>query len=392
MLQARLEDRVGPVRLVGPAYLSDHCHGFTKLGRDGTGKGNIEPSPGEIVYGVLYRLSEPQLATLAGFEGGYRQIVVQVRHLDDRAVHDRAVPVAAQTFQAVRPLAPLAPTADYVKYYRVGMRQHGLPESYQRAILDQAGIDKPTSHTRHRGRHPADDKLFAGPALDDMRRAVFELSWLFERGYSQVSALKLVGDRYELRKRQRKAVLRCACPDSALARRRASQVHLADIAGREVWLDGFNCVIAIEAALSRGVILRGRDGAHRDMSSVHGSYRRVVETHGAVALIAEFLSEAKIRAARWLLDKPVSNSGRLATILREAAPDGIDWQVELVFSPDKVLAESSAKESVSGPPRVTASGDAWILDRCAAWLDIPGAVIERDIADAWVVDLGNWSA
>lgn len=242
------------------------------------------------------------------------------------------------------------------------------------------------SKLRHRGRHPADDKLFGERALADMRRAVFELSWLFARGYSQVSALKLVGDRYELRKRQRKAVLRSACAERALARRTERCIGPDALAGRDVWLDGLNCVITLEAAMSRGVILIGRDRAHRDMSSVHGSYRRVAETHDAVRHIAELLAASSVRSARWFLDKPVSNSGRLATIIRAAAPPGIDWQVELVYSPDKVLAESGDPHS-----RVTATGDAWILDRCGDWLDVPGAIIARWVSDAWLVDLGNWS-
>lgn len=238
---------------------------------------------------------------------------------------------------------------------------------------------------RHRGRHPADSKLFAERALPDMRRAVFELSWLFERGYSQVSALKLVGDRYELRKRQRKAVLRSACTDSALLDRQRRRLDPAGLAGRDVWLDGFNCVITVEAAIASGVILCGRDGTHRDMSSVHGSYRRVAETYDAVRYIAELMTSAGVRRAHWLLDRPVSNSGRLAAILRDAAPDGIDWQVELVYSPDKVLVEAGADA------RVTASGDAWILDHCGAWIDIPGAVVAKRVTDAWVVDLGGYS-
>ena len=235
--------------------------------------------------------------------------------------------------------------------------------------------------SRHRGRHPADEQLFAAEALPTLREATSDLSWLFGRGYSQVSALKLVGDRYELRKRQRKAVLRSACSDAARSARARRRVGADALAGRELWLDGFNCVITIEAAISRGVILRGRDRAHRDMSSVHGSYRRVDETEGAIRHIAELLAECRVSAAHWFLDRPVSNSGRLATMLREAAPAGMDWQVELVFSPDRALCEDG--------DRVTATSDAWVLDHCGDWFDVPGAVIERRLADPWLLDLAS---
>jgi hypothetical protein len=61
---------------------------------------------------------------------------------------------------------------------------------------------------RHRGPHPADHELFAPPLLPALAQATAELSWLFQRGYGQTAALKLVGDQFGLRERQRLAVLR----------------------------------------------------------------------------------------------------------------------------------------------------------------------------------------
>lgn len=132
MLRARLEERVGPAHSLGPWRLADYRHAFTKLGRDGSGKGNIEPAPGSVVYGVLYRLDSAQLAALAGFEGGYRQMSVTVQHLTDNRSQQ------ARTFIAERPVAPQAPTARYVAYYADGMLEHDLPPEYRRAVLEDA--------------------------------------------------------------------------------------------------------------------------------------------------------------------------------------------------------------------------------------------------------------
>ena len=92
----------------------------------------------------------------------------------------------------------------------------------------------------HRGAHPEDDGLFAPAVLPALREAVLELSWLLSRGYSEASALKLVGDRLALRARQRMAVLRCACTDAQRALRVARALSLDAIADREIdvdWLD-----------------------------------------------------------------------------------------------------------------------------------------------------------
>lgn len=73
-----------------------------------------------------------------------------------------------------------------------------------------------------------------------LRAATSDLCWLFDRGYSTPSALKLVGDRYALTKRQRTAVARCACSIEAVKRRRRHRLQPHQLSGHEVWLDGYN--------------------------------------------------------------------------------------------------------------------------------------------------------
>ena len=223
---------------------------------------------------------------------------------------------------------------------------------------------------RHRGPDPLDRDQLGPEALPALRDAVFDLSWLRGRGYSEKAARKLVGDRRQLTGRQRLAIARSACSDAQRLDRGARRV--ADVAGRRVQVDGFNALITLERALSGGPVLVGRDGAHRDLAGVHGSWRPVAETDRALALAAEILAEAE--AVTWLLDAPVSNSGRLARRLRALAP----WEVEVIPRPDPRLAAFEG---------VVATSDAGILDRCGPWFDLPGAGIARSIPDAWRVDL-----
>ncbi|UOQ71563.1 DUF434 domain-containing protein [Hymenobacter cellulosilyticus] len=188
--------------------------------------------------------------------------------------------------------------------------------------------------TRHRGPHPADTRLFAPAWVPVLRSAVQDLSWLLTRGYPPAATLKLVGDRYGLTERQRWAVGRAACTDEQHTRRAATQLPAADLAGRPVAIDGFNLLITLEAALSGGVVLRGRDGALRDLSSVHGTYRAVQETDRAIRLVAAALLPLRPGPVRWLLDQPVSNSGRLAARLHELGPTlGLPWTAEVVWNP-----------------------------------------------------------
>ena len=162
----------------------------------------------------------------------------------------------------------------------------------------------------HRGPHPEDHRLFAPDVWPILRQATADLSWLLERGYAEPSSLKLVGDRYKLLARQRVAVARSACADSSVLRRKAAEVALGAVKGRDVWLDGYNVLTTVEAALSGSVLLLCRDGTLRDMASMHGSYRKVAETVPALEMIGQVLQELQPRQCRWYLDTPFTTSGR----------------------------------------------------------------------------------
>ena len=235
---------------------------------------------------------------------------------------------------------------------------------------------------RHRGPHPADAELFGADELSKLRRAVAELCWLLSRGYKMTSSLKLVGDRYGLRERQRLAVSRSACSDEDRQRRSDHCIAVEELKDQELVVDGFNLIITIEAALSGGPLLVGVDDCIRDLSSVHGSYRSVEETDRAITLIGNALGRLGPASVHWLLDQPVSNSGRLAAkILDLAAHANWPWTVEVVFNPDTTIIAS---------PAIAITSDSLILDRVESWTDLKTYLIEREVPEAWLVDLRNY--
>jgi hypothetical protein len=229
----------------------------------------------------------------------------------------------------------------------------------------------------HRGPHPDDAQLFAPEMWPRLQTAVDDLSWLLGRGYASLSALKIVGDRYRLDQRQRMAVGRCACSDEARDRRQRSRVEPERLAGQTLWLDGYNVLTSVEAALAGGVILRARDGCFRDLASVHGTWRKVHETVPAIEIVGKFLDRLGIAEAVWYLDRPVSNSGRLKSLLRTAAEaQRWVWTIELAPNPDKILAAAD---------HAIASADSGILDQCRQWVNLARAVIEASVPAARIV-------
>jgi len=232
----------------------------------------------------------------------------------------------------------------------------------------------------HRGPHPADCDLFAPARLTAIHDAGGDLAWLLSRGYALESSKKLVGDRYALQARQRLAMERSVCSDQQRTARLARQATSADLAGAALWIDGYNVLTTIEAALAGGVLLECRDGCLRDMASMHGSYRKVAETLPALDYLGQVLDDLGPSECRWLLDKPVSNSGRLKTLIEAtAARRQSPWTVDLVPDPDRPLAASSA---------IVATADSVILDRCQRWFNLAQLVVELHVPNAWRVRLG----
>ena len=236
---------------------------------------------------------------------------------------------------------------------------------------------------RHRGPHPLDEKLFAPAQIEILRQAVADFSWLLERNYAAKSALQLVGNRFALHERQRLAVLRCSCGESARRNRLAREIPVEKWRGQTLQLDGYNVLMTVEAALGGGVMLRGRDGCLRDMAALHGNFRRVEETAVAATLIGQWMEENSVARAVWWLDSPVSNSGRLKSLLGQiAAQRGWNWSVHLEFDADTALKKLDE-------PGIVVSADSVVLDNVGAWTNLAGTLIETQIRDAWIMDLSE---
>ncbi len=221
----------------------------------------------------------------------------------------------------------------------------------------------------HRGPDPRDALAFASASLPALRGAAADFCWLLSRGYATNSALKLVGDRFNLTERQRQAVRRSACSDQARARRLARRCEATGLAGCDLLLDGFNILTTIEAALGGAVVLSCRDETFRDIAGLHGTYRRVAETAPALDVLGEAVSGLCISHCRWLFDRPVSNSGRnRGLFLDYALEHGQEWSVELVDDPDPILKKSA---------EIVATADSAVLDECARWFNLARHVVEN---------------
>lgn len=127
MPRARLEARVGTVRVLGAAMLPGHRLCFHKRGADGSGKCDVLASPqdADVVHGALFALDPSQLERLHGFEGrGYECVRLTV------GLGARSLP--ALTYRALpqHTDASLLPFDWYLALVQAGAEEHALPAGY----------------------------------------------------------------------------------------------------------------------------------------------------------------------------------------------------------------------------------------------------------------------
>lgn len=234
---------------------------------------------------------------------------------------------------------------------------------------------------RHRGVHLNDEALFSGEPLLRLHDAVYEFCWLLDRGYARHSVSQLVGDHHQLTKRQRLAISRAACSNSSQALRNTKRLPIESVKNRPLVIDGFNLIITVETAMAGGLLLRCCDGCIRDLAGVHGTYRQVRETRQAIELIGNELQLFAPLSVLWLFDKPVSNSGQLAVMVRGIAnTHHWNWQAALIDNPD---------QAILGSHKVAVTSDSAILDGDIEWVNWVDYLLTKHFPEAWVIDFSD---
>ncbi|PWD98594.1 DUF434 domain-containing protein [Marinilabilia rubra] len=233
---------------------------------------------------------------------------------------------------------------------------------------------------KHRGPDPNDAGLFAPDQIQLLRRAAYDYCLLLDKTYTPKATLKLVGDHFKLKERQRKALDRCCQPQSLINEMQQREIREpALLKGQPLFIDGFNLLIILEGALGGAPVFKGRDGLIRDISGLHGSYRKISETPEAIALVASFVKEFSAGPVLWVFDKPVSNSGRLAQLVMQIGKENqVNWNTELCDQADSRIANSE---------HIVASSDSQILARCTRWFNLCGYIMENYIKKKWFIEL-----
>jgi gamma-glutamylcyclotransferase (GGCT)/AIG2-like uncharacterized protein YtfP len=123
---ARMHERVPSAEVLGSARLRDFRLACDKLGADGSGKANLHPDAGGVVWGAVYRLAATGWPALDACEVGYARIRVCVQ-LGDR-------PLDVWTYRSERLTDDPVAHAWYRRLILEGADEHRLPVEYQRLL------------------------------------------------------------------------------------------------------------------------------------------------------------------------------------------------------------------------------------------------------------------
>ena len=225
-----------------------------------------------------------------------------------------------------------------------------------------------------------DKRWFSNKEIIRLKKAQEEIRYLIDRDYKMASVVTFVGDRYQFSIRQRDALKRATSTSEKVVYRKNKILSIDKIKEGPIYIDGFNLIITIEVALSKGTLIFCDDDNIRDIEGLRGTYKIIDKTDIALDIIGQFLENAKAKEVIIYLDSPVSNSGKLKSkIMNHAKKWNVNIHVELVNNADIILEKSD---------RVVSS-DSVIIDKCISYFNLNKSIINQYIRSAELIDLSE---
>jgi hypothetical protein len=193
--------------------------------------------------------------------------------------------------------------------------------------------------------------------------------YLFQnRGYPRTPARDWVGNRYALTSLERELLHRGVLGQKVALQRRAKRCKGSDWLDACLAVDGHNVQITVESALLGRPLLKGNDGALRDLAGQSSRFRMTEISEVAMDAIFRFLEAHRPARVCFLFDAPMSRSGELAARYGARMRSvGLAGEARAVPVPEREMA------SLGG---VAASSDRAVLDVASRWIDLACCCLE----------------
>lgn len=231
-----------------------------------------------------------------------------------------------------------------------------------------------------RGFEESDQRFFSQKEIIKLKKAKEEVEYLIDRDYKIDPVVTFVSNRYQFSNRQRDCIKRVVCSCKSKELRKKKRLPVEKINQETIYIDGFNLIITIEVALSKGTLIMGSDGYIRDLAGLRGTYRIIDKTTKAIELIGRCLDDNNCKKAIFYLDSPVSNSRNLKYEILEISKHwNTEVEVNLVNNADVILEKLDK----------VVTSDAVIIDKCMSNFNLSREVIEKYIYENNIIDLNK---
>lgn len=231
-----------------------------------------------------------------------------------------------------------------------------------------------------RGFEESDKRFFSEEEIVRLKKAKEEVEYLINRDYKIDPVVTFVSNRYQFSNRQRDCLKRVACTNTNINLRESKRLSIENINQETINIDGFNLIITLEVALSKGTLIMGSDGCVRDLAGLRGTYKIIDKTKKSLEIIGRCLDDNNCKKAIFYLDKPVSNSGSLKYEILEASKNwSTEVEVNLVNNADVILEKLDN----------VVSSDALIIDKCISYFNLSREIIDKYIDEITLIDLNS---
>jgi len=211
----------------------------------------------------------------------------------------------------------------------------------------------------------------------ELKKAASDFRYFLNQGYPRKATLDLVGNRYGLTFNERHLLHRGIFSDTDSNSREKRKISIDKIRNIDLAIDGYNVIITIEAGLSGQPLILGDDGFIRDISGLSGNFKKTKKTDEALQLIIDILKKWKPHQTLFLLDAPISMSGKLAQEIRGwLKQEGLPGDAMAVKVPEKTLI---------GFPGVVATSDTAIIDQSKKVIDLAGYIVSKKIRSKSII-------
>ena len=226
-----------------------------------------------------------------------------------------------------------------------------------------------------RGYLPEYEKWFKKD-IETLHNAFSDWNYLINRGYKNKSATQFIMQRYSLSEKQRLFLARTIATKEDINARLAKTT--LDVRDKEVYVDGFNAIIILEAIVCQSPVFICQDYAVRDVSDIKGNYHIICATEPAIKLLLGTLEELGVRKVHIHLDKPISNSIRLKCFIEKIYKENgytFALDIKLLDACDKSLYNQD----------YVVSGDSIVMDNVKHIVPLYLKILDKGV-NQWVLD------